>query len=154
MTLHDPIRSRLRPRGFTLIEIMIVLTFASILLGITIVFGVSAIRLQELDRAEQSIRNELALVRERAMSARADSSWGLAVATSTITEFKGDSYDERDTAYDLELGFANNVRLSGVSEIVFRPPFGNPSASGTIVVTDGENEKTVSVNEYGMIESE
>lgn len=141
-------------RGFTLIELMVVIIFAMMILGLTSAFGISTLRVQELDRATETTRSVLALARGKAMSANGDDSWGVAFATSSLVEFRGASYASRNPAYDIETGFASRIVFSGSSEIVFQPPFGNPAASGTVQIFDGERSNAISINAYGMIETE
>jgi Tfp pilus assembly protein FimT len=141
-------------RGFTLIELLIVIFFSMILFGIVGIFGVSSIYLQELDRTVQTIRNELVAARDEAMSGRDESSWGVAFGTSTAVFFKGSTYGSRDTDFDLVNPFAPRMVITGPLEIVFSPPFGDATATGTISIVNGAHEASITVNRYGMIEVE
>ena len=152
MNTHLHIKNR--ARGFTLIEMMIAILFFTMLFGMSIMFGISAIRVQELDRATQTIRNELVLSRDYAQSGREESSWGIAFATSSVIQFKGDDYASRDAGYDLETTFESNVAISGLSEVTFEPPFGYASASGTVYVQSNEHQAEIHINSYGMIQIE
>lgn len=140
--------------GFTLMEIVIVLAFMVILFGMTSIFGLSAIRVQELDRATETARSELSLVRDRAMSGNSGEAWGVAFATSSLVEFRGSSYATRNPGLDLEVPFSGKIRFSGLSEVVFLPPYGRPKATGTLMIFDGSQTNSISVNAHGMIETQ
>jgi type II secretory pathway pseudopilin PulG len=139
-------------RGFTLVELLIVIIFSMILFGTVSIFGISALYIQELDRTVQTIRNELVAARDEAMSGRDGSAWGVAFGTSTAVCFKGSTYGERDTAFDLVNPFAPRMVITGPLEFVFSPPFGNAIATGTILVANGPHHASITVNNYGMIE--
>ncbi len=85
------------------------------------------------------------------MSERESSRWGVEFATSSIMAFKGSTYATRDHSYDLFNPFAPAIRITGSSEIVFVPPFGNAATSGAVTVTDGDRTVSISINPYGMI---
>lgn len=142
-------------RGFTLIELLIVISFSMILFGMVALFGISSLYVQELDRTVQTIRNELMSARDATISGRDGSSWGVAFGTSTAVIFKGSTYGSRDSSYDLLHPFAPRIAITGPSEIVFSPPFGDATATGTISITSGaDHEASITVNRYGMIEVE
>lgn len=139
-------------QGFTLVEILIAMFFFLMLFGISIMFGVSAIDVQELDRVTQTVRNELVLSRDYAQSGREESPWGIAFIDNSIVQFKGDSYATRDEGYDLITDFQSDIEISGLSEVVFTPPLGYASASGTVYIQKEVHEAQIHVNSYGMIE--
>jgi Tfp pilus assembly protein FimT len=139
-------------RGFTLFEVMLVSIFVITLFHLVSIFGISAIHVQDIDQAREIIRSELVSARDRAAAGDCDVKWGAAFSTSTVTQFKGESYASRDPAYDRTNDLGNRVSLSGADEIVFMPPFGEACASGTVNVTDGTRSAIITVNQYGTIE--
>jgi len=140
--------------GFTLFEILAVIAFLAILASMVAVFGISSLKTQEVDRTLQTIRNNLITARNQAMSERESSRWGVAFATSSIMAFKGSTYATRDHTFDLFNPFAPGIHITGISEIVFVPPFGNVATSGVITITDGDRTVSISVNPYGMIQAQ
>ncbi|MFA5129800.1 MAG: hypothetical protein WC477_02640 [Patescibacteria group bacterium] len=139
--------------AFTLVELLVVIAFVMILIGMVGGFGISALRMQEQDRVVQTIRNELVAARNQAMSEREGGRWGVAFATTSIVLFKGSTYGTRDRTYDLFNPFAPGIVITGSSEIVFVPPFGNAATSGAVTTTFLDRQASVTVNKYGMIEA-
>jgi type II secretory pathway pseudopilin PulG len=144
----------MQKRGFTLLEMLVTIGFVLVLAGTVAVFGITSLKLQEVDRAVQTIRNNLVAARDQAMSARESSRWGVEFATSSIMSFKGSTYATRDHSYDLFNPFAPGINITGISEIVFVPPFGNAATSGSVTITDGDRTVSISVNPYGMIQAQ
>jgi hypothetical protein len=140
--------------GFTLIEMLATITFVIVLASMVAMFGISALKMQEVDRTLQTIRNALVASRDQAISERESSRWGVEFATSSIMAFKGSTYATRDHAFDLFNPFAPAIKISGISEIVFVPPFGNAATSGSVTITDGDRTVSISVNAYGMIQAQ
>jgi Tfp pilus assembly protein FimT len=139
-------------QGFTLVEVMLVSVFIIALFQLVTVFGIKAIYLQEIDQVRETIRNELAYARDQAMSSSGGASWGVQFTSSTMTQYKGSSYASRDQEYDRVNDFGSRITMTGDSQIVFTPPFGEVQASGTVNVTNGTQTAIITVNPYGTIE--
>lgn len=143
---------RTRLKGFTLMELMVVLIFGLILYQLTVAFGMTSLTVQEMDRTTQTARSELSLARDRAMSGRDGTSWGVMFATSSIIQFRGSSYASRNPAYDLASPLSESLVVTGKQEFVFTAPYGDPAAPGSVTFAFGGRTRNVSVNLYGMIE--
>lgn len=139
-------------KGFTLMELMVVLIFGVILYQLMLMFGTTSLSIQEMDRTTQTARSELALARSRAMSGKGGSSWGVAFATSSIIQFQGSSYATRNAIYDLSSPLTASIAVTGTREYVFTAPFGDPVQAGTTTFMFGGRTRSVVVNLYGMIE--
>lgn len=139
-------------KGFTLIELMVVLIFGVILYQLMLMFGTTSLAIQEMDRTTQTARSELALARGRAMSGKGGTSWGVEFATSSIIQFQGSSYATRNTAYDLSSPLTSSLVVTGTREYVFTAPFGDPAQGGTTTFSFGGRSRSIVVNIYGMIE--
>jgi Tfp pilus assembly protein FimT len=139
-------------RGFTLFEVLITIMFVLALFQLISVFGVQAIYVQEIDQARETIRNELVFARDQAMVSSRDESWGVLFTTTTIIQYKGSSYASRDTEFDRVNDFGSRITITGDSEIIFNPPYGEAQASGTINVTNGTQTAIITINPYGTIE--
>lgn len=133
-------------------EFMVVMVFGLILYQLTVSFGMTSLSLQEMDRTTQTARSELSLARNRAISGRNSSSWGVRFATSTIIQFQGSSYASRNAAYDLASPLSASTVVSGTREFVFTSPHGEPTQAGAVTFTTGSRTRSISVNIYGMIE--
>jgi prepilin-type N-terminal cleavage/methylation domain-containing protein len=142
----------MRKKGFTLMELMIVMVFGLILYQMTAVFGSTSLSLQEMDRTTQTARSELSLARSRALSGKGGTSWGVRFADDAIIQFQGSSYDMRNPAYDISSALSASIVISGTREFTFTAPSGEPTQAGTVVFHVRDREGSLSVNEYGMIE--
>lgn len=139
-------------RGFTLIEIVVVVAAIMLLVAAaapslslfmakTSTQDAAAVYVQDLRRAQA-----------QALSGNADSAWGVCVATSTITLYKGSSCAARDTTYDETYSTAAPLTVSGLTDVSFAKFTGLPSVAGTTTLA-GTNAKTqtIVINAKGTI---
>lgn len=142
-------------RGFTLLEILIVIGFAALLFVVSGLFQTEP-RLQslELERARELIRSDLARAQTDTIAGTEDLPWGVAFTTRSITRFAGASFATRNTSFDVATSFSSPVSISGPAEVVFGRPGGEPSAAAAITVTDGRRTYTIRVNAAGSISVE
>lgn len=133
-------------------ELLIVLMFGMILYGLTVTFGTTALSVQEMDRTIQVARSELSLARNRALSGKNSSSWGVYFATSTVVQFQGASYATRTASKDLSTPLSSGMVITGTKEYVFNAPYGDPTSSGTSTFSFAGRTRILTVNMYGMIE--
>ena len=138
--------------GFSLIELMMVVGFLAIVGSFSVVFGIRAVAIQELDSARDTAMSELSLARDHAMGGSNDSSWGVMFATSSLTTFKGPSFTGRDPVFDRTTTFGSRVTFTGATSVVFLPPDGMVQATGTVLMTNGSVTTSVGVNAIGGIE--
>ncbi|MBI4133380.1 hypothetical protein HY478_02080 [Candidatus Uhrbacteria bacterium] len=138
------------PKGFTLLEILIVLVLVIMIVVMSAVLGRQTILNQELERVRETIRSELVRAQGDTIAGTRDASWGVAFSTNTVTRFQGTSYATRNQAFDAVTTF-QNVTITGPTEIVFSRPEGVPTGTGTITVTLGTRTTTVTVNAAGAI---
>lgn len=148
----------LRPQnhtGFTLIEVLLVITL------ITIVLGLSAPVVRQFQLREQvnvGVSNVALQWRRAALLARhqsENSAWGVAVIGDEAILYRGDSYASRDASYDEALDItAQDQSLSGgASDLNFSPLDGYPDADAGVTLSNGGSyEKSVSINQIGVVE--
>lgn len=129
-----------------------VCVFLFIVGSMSVVFGIRAIAIQELDSARDTATSELSLARDHAMSGSNDSPWGVMFATSSMTTFRGTSYAARDTAFDRTTTFGSGVTFSGATSVLFLPPDGTVNTPGTVLMVNGSVTTSVGVNAIGAIE--
>jgi len=139
-------------RGFTLIEILIVLSVLGLLVTLTenaLRSSVSQIGLQNTATTyTQTLRRAQAL----SIAGRGDSAWGVRIATTSITLFKGATFASRDTAYDEEYKPGVSYTVSGVSDISFLKLSGLPSTIGTTTINVPQGSgRSVYINDKGAI---
>ena len=137
-------------KGFTLIEIFIVIAIMGILAAITVPTLISSYR-NYVFHGERDLAVSL-LRRARGMSlAGTDSKdHGLKITSASYTIFEGSSWAARDTSQDQDTPHDNTVAISGGSEIVFGYLTGR-SVATILTLTDGSNAASVSINLEGLI---
>lgn len=123
--------------GFALLEVLLVVA----ILGIIAVFSFPMLRKfqirSDLFNTSETITQGIARARLLAQSGKENSAWGFSIEHGTL--FKGDSYDERDPAYDELYTSPSTIALSGTTEVYFDPLTGKPNAPGSIVTLSGND---------------
>lgn len=143
----------MRPgKGFTLIEILLVMTLTIILTIGGILFASQIVAFREFDRTVGLIRSQLVSAQSHAKGGTNDSAWGVFFSAHQMTSFSGSSYETRNTIFDQTTLFSSAVTLSGATSTVFTQPFGLPIATGTITVSALNLVDTISVNSQGVVE--
>ncbi len=139
-------------RGFTLVEMLLSIAAMSIIAGISIPLYQSFQNRNDLDIATVTLAQSMRRAGALAQASDGDASWGIAVATGTITLFKGGSYAARDAAYDESYAMPENIAVSGLSEAVFAKFTGMPVGTGTTVFTSVNNEtRSITLNAKGTV---
>lgn len=139
--------------GFTLLEVIIVISIISIIVitGIPIFYR-TQLR-NELDIATREVAQHLRFAQQRARSMKADSTHGVYVQNGSITLFQGASYASRNATYDVVVDLSSQITVSGTQEYVFSKYTGLPQSSGTVQLTLPDNEnRTIQINAQGMVE--
>ncbi len=140
--------------GVTLVEMLIVFGIMAVLVGLTAAISNTSINNSEFDRVKDALRGELFAAQADTMAGTLDSTWGVTFGLNSITRYKGNNYEDRDTDFDLVNDFSNNVIISGADEVVFTRPYGIPVTSIELHITDGFRHATATVSHVGKIEIE
>ncbi len=133
----DKKNNRISTTGFTLVEILIVLALMGLFLALTAPLGIEFYREHVLQDQTATLVNNLKTAQSYAQSGKNDSSWGIRFepddqgCTNCYALFQGDTYSERDGAYDKVYNLASGVVAEGVVEIVFEKGGGKPQ-----IITD------------------
>ncbi len=114
--------------GFTLIEIIIVVSLIALFVFLVTPFGLDFYREQVLEESTISIADKLKLAQSRALSEKNNSSWGVRFIheEGKYVLFQGDSYDQRDSDYDQEFTLPSGMTIEGINEIVYEKGTGDP----------------------------
>jgi hypothetical protein len=81
-----------------------------------------------------------------------DSAWGVSIAASRVTLFRGPSFAARNQNYDEIYTLSSAVSPSGLSEVVFVKATGTPQTTGTITLTaNADATRTITINSQGMV---
>lgn len=143
----------MRPSGFTLIEMLLVIAVITIIAGISIPIYQSFQVRNDLDIGTVSIAHSLRRAQVLSQAVDGDTTWGISITSGSLTLFKGTSYAARDSTYDELFTIPTSITPSGVSEIVFAKFTGLPLTAGTITLTSNANEtRTITINAKGMVD--
>ncbi len=149
-------------RGFTLIEILIVLAIVGVIAGIGVA-RLSAFR----DRASltdfsSNVVGLFAEARARTLSSEGDSVYGVHVEASRAALFKGSTFVD-GSADQITLSAPVGISISpislsgGVSDVVFSRLTGEASAYGTFTVrvtNDASASTTITITATGVVANE
>mgnify|MGYP003393241446 CR=1 FL=1 len=146
-------------KGFTLIEILVVLGIITIIGSISIIMGVDDYR-RQLFRSDRDVLIT-ALQHARAQSVSniclgdgCDNGkpHGVYISDDEYIMFQGESYATRDTDVDAVIDADSDIEQSGISEVVFEQLSGDVSSPGDIVLTDSLGRvSTTTVGSEGQI---
>lgn len=147
-------------KGFSLIEVLVVLAIAGILIGMSIVGFRLFERKTELQNHSQNILTILELARTKTLASEDASQYGAHFEQDKYILFKGDDYQEGaadNKTYQLPVRLEiYNINLIGAaSSTVFQRISGTTEQSGVvelrIVSQPGEN-KTINIHPSGQVE--
>ena len=138
--------------GFTLPEILLSIAVIAVLAGLAV--PVQRV-LQERTDADTALFSFAASARRAQTLSRSqylDSSWGVHMATGTITMFRGGSYAGRVQSYDEITAISSALEIAGVNEVVYTSFTGLPSTTGTTTLTlPSSDTRNFHINAQGTI---
>ncbi len=140
--------------GFTLFEVLLVISVVGIIGMISVVFSIRLLRANDLEIAVRRSLDTLRIAQMRAQLASEDSVWGVFFASDAITLFRGNSYVTRDQAEDVITEFSPRIIASGLQEIRFAAISGEPSQTGVVTFTHADitRPRHLFVNPLGLVE--
>jgi prepilin-type N-terminal cleavage/methylation domain-containing protein len=137
--------------GFSLIELLIVISIFSIFVSMSTSTYYSMRAHTNLELSTGSLVEAIRFAQSSAESGKGDSKWGVKILTNQVIIFKGDNYTARDVSFDDTLNFSGGITASGLSEVVFDKITGVTTMVGTVVLSNGSDNKNIIVNEKGTI---
>lgn len=150
-------------RGFTLIEILLVIAITGVIVAVSISPLNNLIKAQALDKDYISVAALVDQAKSLSINSKAGSQYGVRFTGSTAVLFKGINYtpgDPNNQIYDLN----SRVNISEIDfdggaadEIVFSRLTGYANASGTVTVSlksDPGSFKTIKIYQTGTVEYE
>lgn len=138
--------------AFTLLEIILVVALIAISAGIVAPIYYSAKSNDDFNNSFSTLVGSLRRAQILSMASLNDSSWGLKIIDNNIIIFKGENYLNRSTDYDEIISVNRNIRSSGLDEVVFSKYTGKPNLSGDISWQLNTLERTLSINEIGIVD--
>lgn len=140
-----------RPAGFSLTEVVIVLTIMAILSAIAIPRFANAIQAGAVDLAARRLAADLRLAQANAIRTVTQKSVTLDTATNSYTLVGMTLPDHPSKAYTIKLGDPpyegakiESVNFGGPTTLAF-DRFGGPSVTGTVVISLRDRQKTVRI---------
>ncbi len=128
-------------RAFGLIEVLIVVGILGAVTTLSIpLYNEYQIR-SDLELATQQTTQGLDRAKLLSQSAERDSAWGFYVPSGTL--YKGNSYADRDTAFDEVFTMPSTIAVSGLFDVAFSKVKGTPGAIGSIVLRALNNDERV-----------
>lgn len=149
-----------KEKGFTLIEILITLGIVGVLFGLISAPLMSFYRDIVYRGNVENVLTMLDEARKSTLSSYYSSQYGVHVATSTVTLFKGATYSAVDPDNDVfELSGIVEITETNITgggdEIVFERITGETSQDGTLVVSllvGRMSSSTITIHKSGLVE--
>src|SRR3989344_4820009 len=131
-----------RARGFTLIEVLVVLALVAFIAGFGLLMGFNSISRGSVAQERDLFLTSLLGARARALANVNESPHGVHIEDDSFVLFEGNSYPG-----------ANHRILDRDDDIIFEQLSGNVvEGVGTIVLSDGAQSVTIDINGVGRIE--
>jgi len=138
-------------RGFTLVEILVVLCVMFILLGAVVIISFNFIKNREIAVVSETMVSYLRAAEQRALASEGNTSHGVSVAGGNLTLFRGASFANKVAGYNTVLPYPSYITITGFTEVVFAKQTGAPSFTGAITVNNGIRTATITVYSTGAI---
>lgn len=139
-------------RGFTLIEMLLSVAIIAMLAGLSLPVYQSFYNRNELDITAQQLASAVRRAHLYSRAGNQDSQWGVEIQEGAFILFKGATYDTRDPAHDETITFPTSTSVSSLGDLRFAKFTGIPTTTGSITLTNINNEaRTVTLNAKGMV---
>jgi len=139
-------------KGFTLLELLLVIGAAILIAAFTIPVGVRFFQNQILDETTSSILGALRRAQNQAISQKNDSVFGVKFLSGSYVLFQGNSYGSRIQSEDESFSLPGGITTAGIEEVVFAKLTGIPNTTGTLTIISGNDSQTLNINAQGSIE--
>ncbi len=145
MALHSTYNQN---KGFTLIEILVVIGIMTFILGFGVVTNLSVFKTDTFQTEEAKIVSLLQKARSRAMSNQYDTNHGICYIAPNYIIFKGNTCTAGD-AIPASVAIASNAGTT-FPTVVFNRLSGTTTGT-TIHITDGVKSADITINNEGTI---
>jgi prepilin-type N-terminal cleavage/methylation domain-containing protein len=151
-TMKDLPPMKKREKGFTLVEIILVVALIAVIGGMMVIIDPSFIAKNDVEVSGAVVTESLRRARILSTGSVDDSRWGVHIDEGSVIVFKGDSFSGRESEFDEVTAVSGDVSFSGINDVVFGKVRGEPSVTGDITVSSGSDYSIViSVNETGAV---
>ncbi len=126
-----------KKRGFTLIELMVVIALSAVILTLTIATFASFSDFQSVDKDAETVASYLLKAKNETTNAKSSKQYGVKFASSSITFFEGTAYSASapsNVVYTVskKTEMSSASLTGGATAVYFQRVSGKPSATGTI----------------------
>lgn len=147
-------------RGFTLIEMIVVIAITTILGAMAFVSFERIINFNSIQGQAESVRSHIERARIFTLASKNNSSFGVIFSTSTARVYQGTNFvaaSSSDQVYEIDsTDSIININFSGGGNtIYFNKITGEPNATGTIMITSKSNtddRRTVVIYQTGIVD--
>lgn len=154
-----------KSRGFTLLEVIVVVAIVIIIMTTSFTMGASFIVDRTLEAKTHEVAETLKLAQIRSLTRYQNSQWGVLFQQNSPPTndryilFKGTSYATRDVAYDVIVDLPDFLSFTNIgfggsgTQVVFAKLTGKTTQAGSVrLTTTGGDYTTVSVNGMGVVQ--
>ena len=146
-----PTTSKDKRKGFTLVEVVIVISIIALLFAIGSLVD-SGMYQRRLISAEQAVAiSVLQKARNQAMNNMYASEYGVHIDPDAYVLFRGPSYVPNDPNNET-IPKNSHISISGLRDIVFAQLSGEPNNPGQIILDDGTQQKYINIKRGGLID--
>lgn len=138
-------------KAFTLPEVLLSIALMAMIAGFSIPFLLKFQYSNELDAAVINTVRATRTAQIYAQSAQNDDEWGVRIASPTITIFKGNDFNTRDTSFDIEFVIPSRSVVTGTTEYVFTKQEGKATSSGSTTISVSNKSVVIKVNSQGAL---
>lgn len=139
--------------GFSLLEVILSISLIAVLAGISLPIYRGFQLNNQLDVAADMIAETSRRAQLLSQVGDRNSAHGIYIGSGELVMFTGASYAGRQGEYDETFALADQLELTGLSEIVFAELTGLPNSAGTIEITALNNAtRSLNVSALGVIE--
>lgn len=144
-----------RKEGFTIFELLIVMSISAVILLFTIPVAISYYQRQLVDDTARLLVDTLRRAHDSAIAQKDSQPHGVKIntASSTFVHFEGTTYASRVTSADEAIGYPPNLSITGTStEVTFSKLYGTSTISDLWNVNLDGVTSTISINTQGTID--
>ncbi|MBN1325771.1 type II secretion system protein [Candidatus Falkowbacteria bacterium] len=138
-------------RGFTIIELLVVLAIFLVIVAIFMPLAISFYQMEILNRTEGQLVWLLREARDSAINQKNNSYFGVKITDDNFILFRGINFDNRVSADDQTVAYSNSIKISGDNEIVFTPSTGFITNEAIIKLSSAGVVREININKIGII---
>lgn len=137
--------------GFTLIEVLLVIVLIATITAFSVPVFSSLVASTELNESVDKVVHSLRRAQLLSEAQSEDSIWGVFIDTNKAVIFAGSTYATRNTNFDEEYSFNEQINVSGVTEVSFSKLDGEPSVTGLTTLENSFGSHEITINNEGVI---